>query len=219
LNTFYYSNITDNFNLDNTIWNLDSRKSILVNVHFKGSPIDSIISDTILIHDTICGTIHKVILSTRIGIASAQIQVNNGEAYPGDVISIPIILKNPKNIIYSGASGFTSDVSFNSSLLFPLNTSIGTEQNGIRTIPLDLPAMSAENDTLINIKFKVALGNDSTTPLKLENTISTGGKVALTPIDGTFNLLGICQDGGARLVQTSVVKEGIISISPNPEND
>jgi hypothetical protein len=70
----------------------------------------------------------------------------------------------------------------------------------------------------MNIPFIVGLGNDEGCPLVLQNTMANGGTADLIDIDGTFILLGICYEGGARLVNPNG-KAGIMQIIPNPASE
>ncbi len=51
--------------------------------------------------------------------------------------------------------------------------------------------------------------------LILSNPTVNGGNAEIDLINGRFNLLGVCYEGGARLISPSS-KSGITSISPNP---
>ena len=58
----------------------------------------------------------------------------------------------------------------------------------------------------------------SITSITLENYKSIGGTVALNKLDGNFKLLGVCKEGGDRLLNP----QGHVALSvikPNPANN
>jgi hypothetical protein len=214
-----YINIPSKFSSDTSSFVLDSAATIAIPLHFMGDSTSGSVVDSIEIIDSICGYIKYIYLFANIiNIpATATLQTPIIAGCPGDTVEMPIYLKNAKNINESGTTSFTTDLSFNSSLLLPLSEPKGTVTNGIRTIPLNLPLSGITNDTLIKIKFIVGLGNDTITPLTLSNFVSIGGKVNIDTINGYFKLECVCHEGGARLINI----DGTLSLTckPNPVND
>jgi len=150
--------------------------------------------------------------------SSAILMIGSADGKVGDIIEIPVYLKNPIRIIQSGTTGFEADLSFNSTLLVPMEEPKGNVLNGKRIIPLNLQITGSNNDELTRLKFFVCLGSDSETALALDNIKSINGKVSISKIDGNFKLLGICYEGGKRLIEPDG-KIGVITLSPNPAND
>jgi type IX secretion system substrate protein len=111
-----------------------------------------------------------------------------------------------------GADTIFADLSFNYSLLFPLNEGPGTVKGNMRTIPLVMPIKD-----LLDNSFKIpviaGLGNDSTTKLKLSNISYNKGFLPVAePINGTYKLLDVCYDGSKpRLIEPTGYKT-----YPNP---
>jgi WD40 repeat protein/uncharacterized protein YegL len=151
----------------------------------------------------------------------AKITTNVYSAYPGDIIEIPFMIKDTSDLNESTSNYLKVDLKFNATLLEPIeNTPIGSlsEDKKFRTIPLVLPTKAATNGILGTFKFKVGLGNDSTTKLDLKNQISDSNDVELTAESGVFNLLGICRAAGPRLINPN--GEVMLSlIRPNPVGD
>ena len=138
------------------------------------------------------------------------------EGYPGDEIIAPIILQNQENLINSGITSIKVDLEFNPTLLYPLDHEFNIIDNKTAKISIEnLPIDKLDGEVLINIRFKVGLGNVESCKLTLSNAETIGGVAEIQVIDGNFTLLGICEEGGTRLLNP-YSKAGITSISPNP---
>lgn len=135
-------------------------------------------------------------------VDTATIAIGNGEGKAGDIISIPIYLKNvAKGVISPSITGFNVKISFNSSMLEPtIQTETSYIVNGKRTISLNLPAQTGTDSILSKVTFKVALGNDTLTNLTLSDAVPLGsGKIVINEQSGVFKLTGLCDKGGKRL--------------------
>ncbi len=151
-----------------------------------------------------------------LGTSKAILKTIETEGYPGDEIIIPVILQNQENLIYSGAASLKVDLEFNPTLLFPLDYDLILIDNKTAKISIEnLPIDKLDGEILANIRFKVGLGNSENCKLILSNAETVGGTAEIQVIDGTFTLLGICEEGGTRLLNP-YNKAGIGSISPNP---
>jgi hypothetical protein len=147
--------------------------------------------------------------------AQATLQPGSSSSYPGSTVDIPIILSNANNLGIAGVTGFDATLNYNSTVLSPVGYSVTIVDDTTSSILLkDLPAIQGE---LIKIKFAVALGNTENSLLVLSNVITKGGIANVNLLDGTFNLLGVCHQGGARLINPNG-KIQLLSIQPNPAN-
>ncbi|MFC2131968.1 hypothetical protein ACFLSQ_11080 [Bacteroidota bacterium] len=89
-------------------------------------------------------------------------------------------------------------------------------EEGNRILTFDIPARFDEESVLAKLKFKVALGNDTITPLTLSNVRLLGkGKTALSINSGEFRLKGYCTKGGLRLFESDG-KIVLLQNRPNP---
>ena len=149
-------------------------------------------------------------------VPAATIEAGVTSGAPGDIVDVPIRLRNARALEQSGARGFTGRLRFDATLLLPVDPMmLGTVSNGERSIPLDLPAATGPDSILTTIRFRVALGKATTTALLLEGFTSTGAVVLLDTVAGRFSLSGICTSGGSpRLV---AVGDGpLLRVTPNP---
>ncbi|MFP4528635.1 MAG: choice-of-anchor D domain-containing protein [Candidatus Kapaibacterium sp.] len=148
---------------------------------------------------------------------SAVLQAGSASAAAGEFVEIPIYLKNADARIFAYANAINTDLTFNSTLLYPVDYRNSPVNNGLRTIHLEnLPLPSDENGEIGRVRFRAALGNARTTELRFGNYEAVGGPVELDTISGEFTLTGICEDGGARLINISDKETAIGAVSPNP---
>jgi HYDIN/CFA65/VesB family protein len=151
------------------------------------------------------------------GIAALGIDTIWAEA--GDLVEIPVYLRNQENLAITGATGFYAELRFNSTLLSPFGTTpTGTVDNGEHTIILDnLPLLPDAEGALARLQFIASLGSAEGTPLHLENALALGGNVSVTQMPGYFFLSDVCREGGMRLF----FETGNIALRqnrPNPFN-
>lgn len=113
-------------------------------------------------------------------------------------------------------------IRFNATLLEPVETvpaSIilhDTITDGQRTLDVltPIPAFAASPMILSSISYTVGLGNDSASALEILEAVPIGGALRLRAEAGRFSLLGICREGGPRLVNP--VHRAAIRMKPNP---
>ena len=77
-------------------------------------------------------------------------------------------------------------------------------------IELDLPTSSPTGDVLQELTFRIGLGRDSVVSLTLENAEAIDGDVAMSVELGVVHILGICYEGGARLINP----DGVVALRP-----
>lgn len=156
--------------------------------------------------------------------ASATVAAPELSAYPGDTVTLPLLLPSATNIPASGTTTFSVRLRFNTTLLEPIaGTPAGTVQGGERIIDLQLPLQADSAGVLARLLFRAGLGDDTTTQLLLESPQALDGSATLSAEPGTFHLLGVCYAGGARLlnpngaialkvVVANPVTDGVLSV-------
>ncbi len=123
-------------------------------------------------------------------------------AAPCDHIIFPLRIDTSKNMPPSGATNYVTEVTFDETLLAPVDKSIQSSiKGGWRTLTLNGIRPDFQVDGVLpGIEFIVALGDTIVTPIKIETfTFSNGKKVKITTYNGLFKLSGLCQQGGTRL--------------------
>lgn len=133
------------------------------------------------------------------GTATVDLFVDTLSAEPGQLIEIPIYLKNANNITLFGATGIRATLRYRSSLLVPTQSPLGTLSGDDRLIDLTIPLQTDADGVALRLPMMVTLGDAIETELLLENVVSVGGDLTVNVVDGRFTLLGICREGGTRL--------------------
>jgi hypothetical protein len=152
---------------------------------------------------------------------TATVALPEVAAYAGDTVSIPVLLPRSSNLTSTEATSFTARMRFNATLLEPIGATPGGSLDGSdRVIDLELPLTAGPDSVVARLLFRAALGDDSTTALILENPQSAAGTVTMTAEIGRFRLLGICYDGGARLLNPNgTLALKIVEANPTSDHD
>ncbi len=151
-------------------------------------------------------------------VSSCTIYIPDVTGAPGDIIQLPIKIKNiNEEGIRKTISGITTYLSFNATLLAPVDTyDYDIIENNVRTIGIDLPLSFGEDSTLSTIKFHVGLGNSVNSEMTLKNSIPIGlGKFDIQEESSVFTLTGFCDDDNPRLFDPNG-KSILAQNMPNP---
>ena len=204
-------------------------------VRFAPQYIDRSNADIVLIHNGNNSPTRISLLGTGTFpvFDTTTVSLDNIEANSGDrVISKVYITTLKKELNNGDLKGIQFDLSFNSSLLFPLfdieNESV---VNGIKTVTVNIQSdenwfdisnkeskVQAEKIEVAELEFNTTLGNDSTTTLNINNSTVIGkSKLKINEEDGEMRLLDLCYEGGARLFD-SQSKFDLQVPSPSPLN-
>ncbi len=145
---------------------------------------------------------------------SLELTVSDVSGTPGETIEVPILIRKSTDK-FTNLSGIYTEISFNSTLLEPVNSSYPSEiKDNIRTLKLNINS-DFSTDKLASIYFKVGLGNDTISTLTLQNTSPIGlAKLSIKVNSGLFTLKGFCTDGGYRLFNPNAR----LSLSQNVPN-
>lgn len=215
-NKGYFTNQQD-FQLSSNEITLASNENGFINIHYPGSSVPVQIEEDIILTDTICNneTIIKIYLTVSPNPV-ASLKAPTLEAYPGDEIDVPIILNSQENMQIAGIETISADLTFNPTLLYPVGYDIERIDDKTAKIRIEnIQADAQAGEVLKTINFTVGLGNAEECDLILSDAATMGGEAEISLINGKFDLLGVCYEGGARLINPSS-ESGITSISPNP---
>jgi hypothetical protein len=129
------------------------------------------------------------------------LSIDSMEAAPCDMITIPLKIDSAYNLEQSGATDYITEITFDQSLLSPMDKSnyVIHGRWGILTL-YGTRAGSQTQGVLRALQFGVGLGDTVATIIRIETfTFTNGKKVKISTHDGLFKLSKICLEGGARL--------------------
>lgn len=124
-------------------------------------------------------------------------------AAPGSRLSIPLVITRPDG--GNGPTAFKAEVSFNASLLYPVNVDGGTWSTArdgdtlVMTIQGNAPSPDA--DTLARINGVVLVGDAVSTTLHFRSFAWTQGVGSTATRDGELVVDGLCTTGPIRLIR------------------
>lgn len=134
------------------------------------------------------------------------------EANIGDIIALPLKIKDQENFFLCNYDSFKVKLAYNKTVLLPLNKLPKPIDANTEMIELEGKIAS---DLLHNLQFFVTLGNAPYSDIKMQIFEWNCDKVEVKTIDGRINIRNICKEGGDRLLDFSS-KLVLSDIIPNP---
>jgi hypothetical protein len=197
---------------------IPANDSAVVDVFFAPSDTGRI-EQTLIVYASPCNTQTDVVLSGSTVVASALVSVDTLWAYPGQEVNIPVLLREQSNVAEAGITSFSFDLIFNPTLLSPIGYSVAVlDAKTARLKVEDVVPRGVNGDTLAVVRCVVGLGNAERCDLLVDSVRTAGGEADVQVQQGSFGLLGVCYDGGIRLLSPY---EGAnsLSVSPNPGSE
>ncbi|HVZ39985.1 MAG TPA: T9SS type A sorting domain-containing protein [Candidatus Kapabacteria bacterium] len=167
------------------------------------------------------GCIAASSVTIAIDDATPIVALGGGSAAPSEHLRIPLHVVNRGDIENCGLVDYTVTVRFNKTLLHLENVNgAAVTGNTVDSTSRTLTISGVRGgDTLAMLEFSAALGDAESTPITIESFQWTKCSAVHTDTaGGTFTLLGICTDGGPRLLEVRSAS-GLKSIAPNPAGD
>ncbi|MBX3042930.1 MAG: choice-of-anchor D domain-containing protein [Candidatus Kapabacteria bacterium] len=209
------NNIIPPFEVENSIFpiKISSGTYFELPVRYTPKEVGEIIIDPIFEVEE-CSRLFTSKIKGIAGSVGAVIEIPDISAFSGETVIVPLKINNAVNLAESGITGFDIKIKFNRTLLAPKGIAAVEIDDDyaeieIKNIPL------SQGNILGNINFTAGLGDAESTLLEITEIKTLGADANIQKIDGVFNLLGICQEGGTRLFNPHGTA-GINSISPNP---
>lgn len=152
-------------------------------------------------------------------IGDITLIIPNSEGHPGDVVTIPIQLLRNDNFVLSGVSSMNTDILFNPNILLPIGQPLVLLDDTLAKISINnIPLTQNQDPTVYEMMFMVGLGDNTRSDVKFGNVELLGDStIQISKINGIFTLLGVCYEGGARLIH-STTSTPLLTVSPNPSD-
>ena len=160
---------------------------------------------------------HTIDVTGMRGTASVDIEVGTISAAPGDVVLLPIYLRNANNMTLFGATAIRASLRYRSSLLVPIDEPRGVLLGDDRIIDVTIPLLTDAQDVALRLPMMATLGTAEESEIMISDVLPVGGELTVNTTDGRFTLLDICREGGTRLFDGSVAVQ-LKQNRPNPFN-
>ncbi len=151
-----------------------------------------------------------------------EIEIDDYSGYPGEEINVAFRLTNinPEGLAEL-AKTFKAEVEVNGTLLYSRNGKVVNQEANF--VSYEFEGNLGNSNILFNIPMKIGLGNSETSDIKLTKIelYDENGQIIDYDMEfnsGLFTLLGVCYEGGARLLDPNSTPV-ILSIHPNPTGD
>ena len=150
------------------------------------------------------------------------VSVPSDSGYPGDKLNISMVLENIKpESIQAIASRFSALLKFQNTILTPQDLS-KIQNTSNDTVSVFVEGVIANSNVLVELPVDVGLGSVVETDIEISDFTlydQSGTKIDYD-VDyryGSFTLLGICEEGGSRLINPEKITK-LMQISPNPSD-
>ena len=150
----------------------------------------------------------------------SSVTVGSSSAEQSSEIQIPVYFNSVPELNLKETDSISFDISYNFSMLFPLNSDKHSVRDDIRTssykVPFSLFSHNETENVFALLDFKVGLGNDTITDLQIKNIrIESDFFRVINSKNGKFNLKDFCREGGPRLIEPYGALKSI-EVLPNP---
>lgn len=125
----------------------------------------------------------------------------NLQANPGEHISVPILMNRSEFIREAEVERLKAKLIVNPTLLITSgNTPAGYLENGSLIVEVEFQCRNQFGDgSIANFDFIAALGDSESSPISIIDVTAVSGLATIETIPGSFNILGVCKEGGSRL--------------------
>jgi WD40 repeat protein len=204
---------------------IEAGATITITLEFGGEDLQTLLGD-LRIHTSIGGcedSSNVITLRGRVEGSVATVELPELTAEIGQLITIPIRLRNSSNLALTGTKSFRVSLLFNRSMLWPEAVSsttgvasLTTEAAGgnLRSIIEVTQDASPVDGIIAELTCLVMLGNDDATSLVIETFEWLEGTTRTQLLSGRFVATGICEEGGKRLL----APPGVPSLQRNAPN-
>jgi hypothetical protein len=214
--------------------------SSLVRVRFLGAPSSNngahYLADTVIRSNVgvPCEQQQPISIAATVLDATATVELGKIESTAGKFVEIPVYLRRGQYLREAQATDLQFDVRYAATIMVPQDntpyasntgTVEGSRPKQERVLPLRMPlsgvSIQGQDTILGKLKFRMTLGIDTLTLLRVQNLRPIGTNLTVVKTDtipGQARLTGLCVAGGTRLASdTAPVLEFVLGQSvPNP---
>lgn len=170
--------------------------------------------------DTICGRRQTIRLRATVkSYIGATIEVDTVFSQTGQLVSVPVMVKNITNFDRTSVRSITGHFSVNGTLLTPTGNVSDSKINGegTRSFSANIPIPSSEG-VATTLTFLTTWGNDTSSFIRIDS-LTYSDTLTFRTVQGCVILSDLCKQGGTpRLVKLATQSAGI-TVGPNPAGD
>ena len=150
-----------------------------------------------------------------------NLRISNDSAYPGETRNLKLIMEKVKPEGMSAiAPNFEATIRYQNTIIAPLNNPNWTISND--STYLTIKGKFGTSNEIAQIPVVIGLGSVEETAIDIVNFVLKDDAGNIVDYDfesesGTFNILGICPEGGNRLINPDG-EEVVLKIAPNPSD-
>ncbi|MBI5648251.1 MAG: choice-of-anchor D domain-containing protein [Ignavibacteriae bacterium] len=202
------------------------RDSLLVEYEYAPTADELITATLHVVTDLPCtDSVRLAVRATGVG-ALSLITLPTLSAEIGTRVRIPVTLATSSNLALTSTHSPRAQIVWNRSMLWPIsvNANAGTAtmtsqaEGDSLVVTVDVQQTGTPaNGALAEIECLVLLGTNDSTALTLRSFAWTAGTAAVQTSNGVFTALGICDQGGQRLMSMSNLVK-LFGNTPNPFN-
>lgn len=215
---------TTSFRIESATTTIPPYSTLTVRVSFAGTVAGVDVNDRFVItplpvSGVQCPTspLEFTVSASTLVPRTAHLLFTDIKASPGDFATVRVFLRDRVRI--PTGTVIEDTLRLNPTLLAPVAPlPMGRVVLGERLIPVRFTVRSDNPDEpLDSLRFRAALGNDTTTVLRLtRDSLSRSNGITITARPATFTLTGVARAGGLRLILVTLGTFSIVDARPNP---
>ncbi|MCX7879676.1 MAG: choice-of-anchor D domain-containing protein [Ignavibacteria bacterium] len=170
-------------------WNLSAGGTLKIDIRYlpeKSGGLNAFLKLT----GEPCNFLDSILFTSNPIASRAELFIDEHKGLVGEIINIPILVRNPVNLEQSGTTRVRTRINYDQNIL----KFVGTNPNvivtlGTNSLLLDNIPFSPTTRTLIVISFEVLNSATLSTTLDINSSGSIDGFVYFTEVDGKFTIL------------------------------
>lgn len=144
----------------------------------------------LVVEGTPCNFLDSILFTSNPIAARADIVIEKHTGLIGEIVQIPILIKNGVSLNQSGTTRIKTQLSYDETILKFINTNpVVSVTQGVNSLLFDNIPFSPTNFTPLTISFEVLNSSKTYTDLILSNTASIDGFINFNEIAGSFEVL------------------------------
>lgn len=170
-------------------WVIAPRGTFAVDIRYvatTGGTFDAYL----VMEGTPCNFLDSILFTSNPIAARADIVIEKHTGLIGEIVQIPILIKNGISLNQSGTTRIKTQLSYDETMLKFVNTTpVVSVTQGVNSLLFDNIPFSPTNFTPLIISFEVLNSSNTYTDLILSNTMSIDGFIKFNEIAGNFEIL------------------------------